>query len=156
MRGITSLLVVMGVGVGTVRAEVPVREETVEVVDPGAKRKRAALYLAAGGGALVASSLVVAFVARNHYGKCAADGALLEPRPYCPYPDDDVAANNYANDQQDMARTVGTPLFVAGLLAIGTAVVLRATAPAKRRVVRVSVTPSVSPDSAGIVLGARF
>jgi hypothetical protein len=158
MRAIATVLV-LTMAVATVRADEakPLHEETIAVHDPGARQKKFALGVAVGGGVLIASSFAVSLLAKNRYERCVQDSmvSVAPGNSSCPYTDP-AEATDYANDQRWLARSAGTSLFVAGVAALGTALVIRATAPMKRRTVRVGVSPVVSTTGGGLSFGGRF
>lgn len=132
MRLASALLAVV-VSVGSVHAE-PAKD-TVTTTDPGATRRTAALWTLAGAGALFASSLTLSFYERSEYHAAVAR--------------DDAAAANHA---ALVTRYAGTGLFLAGGVAVGVALYLRATAPEKHTI----IAPAVAPDSVGAVVSGRF
>ncbi len=127
------------------------------VVDPGAGRRKAAIITASAGGALLVGSLVVSLVAKSRYGRCANNGALkpvAERDSGCPA--GDVAATDYANDNQKLAQIWGTSLFVAGAVTVGVASFLYFTAPERERVDRTVFVPAVGPDQVGFAISGGF
>lgn len=130
------------------------------VIDRGAGRRKAAIFTAAGGGALLLASLGVSWYARGKYRDCANNGSLLplDERGSCPYPNagQEQAATDYANDQQKLAQIWGTSLFVAGAVTVGVASFLYFTAPEKERIDRTVFTPVVGPQEVGFALSGGF
>jgi hypothetical protein len=130
------------------------------VVDRGAGRRKAAIYTAIGGGALLAASGVVSGIAKLRYRDCVAKDGTLTPNTAaspseCPGTND-LEATNYANDQQRLARRWGTGFFIAGSIAISIAAVLYFTAPEKERIDRTVFTPTLGPDQIGFAVSGGF
>jgi hypothetical protein len=124
--------------VSTAAAQPPPVPPTETVIEHGARQRRAALWTAAGGLTLVASSFAVSMFERHEYDVALSRG--------------DVAGANHA---QDVARYVGTPLFVGGAVAVGVAAILYVTAP-RMRERRMMVSPSVGGDQAGVAISGGF
>ena len=113
-----------------------------------------------------AASGVVSWWAKRRYDKYAAGGMALvganeDPGGYCdreaPAKDCTRAeATDAANHYQAIARWVGTPIFIAGSLAVGGAIVMYVTAPEKERIDQTVFTPVVSPNEVGFALSRRF
>ena len=111
---------------------------TEVVVEHGAARRRAALWTAAGGVALLGGAFSLAFIERNRY-----DAALAR---------DDSAAANHA---VDVARYGGTGLFVGGVAVLGVAAALYMTAP-RMRERHLIVAPAAGADQVGLALSGGF
>jgi hypothetical protein len=126
------------------------------VVDPGAGRRRTAYILAGSGVVLWAASGLISWRSKVAYDKYAMDGVPITGQQDggnwckdlvagCTDPEARKAANYY----QGIARWVATPIFVAGSLAIGGAIVLYVTAPDKERIDQTVFRPVVTPESVG-------
>ncbi len=143
-----------------------VEGESVIVVDRGAARRRNAYILAGGGVAMWAASGIISWWAKSKYDNYASGGMAItgpndDPGGFCgteaPANDCTVAeATDGANHYQSIARWVGTPIFIAGSLAIGGAIVMYVTAPDKERIDQTVFTPVVSPNEVGFALSRRF
>jgi hypothetical protein len=112
--------------------------ENIIVVDRGAGRRHAALYLTIGGGVLWGATGVVAYLAKTNYD------------------DNKVSNPGTANKWVDRAEIWGTGLFIAGGVAISTAAILYFTAPQKERIEQTVFVPTVSPDGFGFAATGRF
>jgi hypothetical protein len=132
MRLASALLAVV-VSVGTLHAE-PAKTQ-VTVVEDGSARRTAALWTLVGAGGLLATSVALSLHERSEYHDALAR--------------QDVSAANHA---VMVTRYAGTGLFVAGGVALGVALYLRATAPEKHTI----IAPAVAPDSVGAVLSGSF
>lgn len=132
-----------------------VQGDNTIIVDRGAGQRRAAIFTAAGGGALLLTSLAVTLYARNAYGKCANNGQLMSDLADCPH-SDPGEATSYANKYSDIAKWWGTGFFVAGAVTVGIASALYFTAPAKERIDRTVFTPTVGPDQVGFAISGGF
>jgi len=132
MRLASALLAVV-VSVGVVHAD-PAKDK-VTVVDDGAARRTAATWTLVGAGALFAGSIALSLHERSVY-----DSAVARQ---------DAPAANHA---VLVTRYAGTGLAVAGGLAIGVALYLRATAPEKHTI----IAPAVASDSVGAVISGSF
>ncbi|HEY5949318.1 MAG TPA: hypothetical protein VIV40_27680 [Kofleriaceae bacterium] len=133
------------------------------IVDRGAGRRKAAIFVAAGGVVLWGASAGISIWAKGKYDKYADNGAAITGQmdggKYCSDPVmgcTEAEARKAANHYQAIARWVATPIFVAGALAIGGAVVLYVTAPEKERIDRTVFTPVVTPDQVGFALSRGF
>lgn len=117
------------------------------VIDRGAGRRRAAVFLAVGGGVLWGAAGGISLWAKNKYNPhaeaCEPDGCSVE---------DARDGNHY----RTIARWVATPIFTAGALAIGGAIVLYVTAPEKERIDRTVLAPIVAPDQLGFAVSGAF
>jgi hypothetical protein len=129
-----------------------VEGENAIVIDRGAGRRKAAVFLAIGGGILWGGALGVSLWAKGHYSDYAHDGTLNTDPP----PADPKYATDQANHYQYIARWVGTPIFVGGALAISGAFLLYLTAPDKERIDRTVFAPSVGPDHLGLAVSGGF
>ena len=130
---LASALLAVAVSVGSVHAE-PAKE-TVTTVDPGASRRTAALWTAVGATGLFATSIALSLHERSVYNEAVA-------RQDAPTANHAVLVTRYA----------GTGLFLAGGVAVGVALYLRATAPEKHTI----IAPAIAPDSVGAVVAGRF
>jgi hypothetical protein len=109
-----------------------------QVVEHGARQRRTALWTAAGGVTLLASSFAVSLFERRQWDAALSRG--------------DVDGANHA---VDVARYVGTPLFVGGAVAVGVAALLYVSAP-RIRERRVLFSPAVGGDQAGLAITGGF
>jgi hypothetical protein len=151
---------VEGRGGQTITVELVEGTDTV-IVDRGAGRRRFAIILAVGGGALMAASGGISWWAKSRYEIYAEDGAVApggnDGGKFCKTNSCSVAeATEGANHYQGIARYVATPIFAAGLLAGVGAIVLYVTAPDKERIDRTVFTPVVSPNELGFALTRSF
>lgn len=128
----------------------------VGVVHPkptGSSRRRTAVLVGAGGGALVAAGAVFALLARGDWNDAKA---LCGDDLTC----DDAGQLAAGNELVDSARSranIATGLWIGGGVAVAVAVGLYVTAPRARddrRAVR--AVPVIAPGTAGIALGGRF
>jgi hypothetical protein len=124
--------------VSTDAAQPPPVPPTESVVEHGSRQRRAALWTAAGGVTLIASSFAVSLFERHEYDVAVSRG--------------DIAGANHA---VDIARYAGTPLFVGGALAVGVAAALYVSAPRmlERHLI---VSPAVGGDQAGLAISGGF
>jgi hypothetical protein len=140
-----------------------VEGETSIVVDPGAGRRRTAYILAGSGVVMWAASGLISWRAKVNYDKYAMNGGPITGQQDggnwckdlvmgCTDPQAREAANYY----QGIARWVATPIFIAGSLAIGGAIVLYVTAPEKERIDQTVLRPVVTPESVGFTLSGGF
>ncbi|HEY5925598.1 MAG TPA: hypothetical protein VIV11_28125 [Kofleriaceae bacterium] len=138
---------------GVVAPQPPIAQQdepcNCDVIDRGKSRRLAAKWTAAGGVALVGVSFAVSYYARSRYDE-VLERADSEGRIYN---DDEVRA---ANHWQSIARNVATPIFMAGGIALGTAIVLYVTAPDKIVRERAAFVPAVSHDSVGFAVSGGF
>jgi hypothetical protein len=165
-----SLLIVLGVGTATAQpalqdtpttapvsapavtpvapVEQPqlVRQEIVYEVDPGAARKRTALWLFLGGSALVVASNQLSWYEKTQWERAVGTAGM--PTTY-----DQVDA---ANNAVHIARYVATPLFVAGVAGIGAAAYMYFTAAKSERVHKTVWLPAVDSGQAGVAVAGRF
>jgi hypothetical protein len=123
-----------------------VRQEIVYDVDPGAARKRTALWVFLGGSALLLASNQLSWYEKTQWER--AVGPSGQPQTSA-----DVDAANHA---VKVARYGATPLFVAGAAGIGTAVYLYLTAPNREHVRKTVWMPVVDADHAGVAVTGRF
>jgi hypothetical protein len=139
------------------------------IVDRGAGRRRASIIMGSSGVALMIASGAISYWAKRKYDGYAANGMVRpigigDPKDQvmdkgnrcgsdgCTHDEATDAANHY----QTIARWVGTPIFVAGAVALGGAIVLYVTAPEKERIDRTVFTPVVSPNEVGFALTRPF
>jgi hypothetical protein len=108
------------------------------VVDHNVGRRHAAAWTAVGGVALLGTSFAVSLVEGGRWKAAVARGDI-----------------DTANDARDVARYVGTPLFVGGVAALGVAAVLYVTAP-RNRERRVIVAPAAGADQLGLAISGGF
>lgn len=150
---------VTGRGGQTITVEL-VEGENAVIVDRGKSRRMLAIYVAIGGGALLLTSGIISYYALTKYDQCV----VLENKTIdtdaimngtCPAMNPSEATD-YANSYQRLAQNVGTGFFIAGTVTIGVAAYLYFTAPAKERVDRTVLVPSVGPEHAGFVVSGRF
>lgn len=117
------------------------------VIDRGAGRRRAAVFLAVGGGVLWGAAGGISLWAKSKYNPhadaCEPDGCS-------------EADARDGNHYRTIARWVATPIFAAGALAIGGAIVLYVTAPEKERIDRTVLAPIVAPDQLGFAVSGAF
>ena len=140
------------------------------VVDRGAGRRKAAIFIAAGGVLMWGAAAGISVWAKGNYDNYAADGkpntgpvtstGLIKEDPggYCGTDKDCTLqeATKGANHYQNIARWVATPIFVGGALAIGGAIILYVTAPEKERIDQTVFTPIVTPTDVGFALTRSF
>ena len=153
---------VEGRGGQTITVEMVEGENTV-IVDRGAGRRKAAIFVAAGGVLLWGASAGISFWAKGKYDTYAKDGMALtgvdDGEKYCSAPPTGCSiaqSTKAANHYQNIARWVATPIFVAGAAAIGGAIVLYVTAPEKERIDQTVFTPIVTPHDVGFALTRSF
>jgi hypothetical protein len=124
--------------VSTAAAQPPPVPPTESVVEHGARHRRAALWTAAGGVTLAASSLALSLFERHEYNAAISRG--------------DIDGANHASY---VARYVGTPLFIGGALAVGVAAVIYISAPPMRER-HLIVSPAIGSDQAGLAISGGF
>jgi hypothetical protein len=153
---------VQGRGGDTINIELVEGDSSI-VIDRGAKRRRNAYILAGGGLVMWAASGLISWRAKVKYDKYAMDGTAITGQQDggnwckdltagCTQDEATDAANYY----QGVARWVATPIFVAGSLAIGGAIVLYVTAPDKERIDQTVFRPVVTPDQVGFAISGGF
>jgi hypothetical protein len=146
---------VEGKGGNTIAVNLVAGDDTV-VVDRGAGRRKVAIITAATGSALMITSGIISFVARDRYTKILKDNGLTAGET-CPLiPIDKTAACNQANDQQKLASHWGTPFFIGGIAMVGIATYVYLSAPQPERVARTAFVPTVSPDGFSLVAVGHF
>ncbi len=147
---------VEGKGGNTLTIDLPEGDDSI-VIDRGAGRRKLAIITAAGGGALLVASGIVAYVARTRYYNCVTSGHIDATKlgNSCPASDAETA-RLYANDQQALASHWGTPLFIAGAVAVGAATYLYLTAPQRERIDRTVWMPALGTDSIGLAAAGTF
>jgi hypothetical protein len=151
---------IQGRGGDTINVELVEGDSSI-VVDPGAKRRRNAYILAGSGVLLYAASGIISWRAKVKYDQYAEDG-----KPRSGQEDGDNWCNvggctseqsrEAANYYQGIARWVATPIFIAGSLAIGGAIVMYVTAPDKERIDQTVFSPVVTPDQVGFAISGGF
>jgi hypothetical protein len=151
---------VTGRGGDTISVEL-VEGANAVIVDRGAGRRKAAIFVAAGGVVLWGVSAGVSYWAKGKYDNYAKDGMAITGQTdngaYCsPTGCTRDEATKAANHYQSIARWVATPIFIAGSLAVGGAIVLYVTAPEKERIDRTVFTPVVTPDQVGFAISGGF
>jgi hypothetical protein len=153
---------VVGRGGDTIEVELVEGESSI-VVDPGASRRRNAYILAGSGVAMWAASGVISWWAKGKYDNYAKDGAPITGQQdggkWCTDPTIGCTrdqATDAANHYQTIARWVATPIFIAGSLAIGGAIVMYVTAPDKERIDQTVFRPVVTPDQVGFAISGGF
>ncbi len=119
----------------------PPETPPVDRTDTGDHQRRLALYVAAGGGALLAGSIGLTVYEKHVYNdnKDAASAG-------------DAHALDETRNATDVARNWGTGLAVVGLIAAGVAGYLYFTAPDEV----VVVAPTVAPGQVGATIAGRF
>jgi hypothetical protein len=150
---------VEGRGGQTLNIQFVTGENTI-LKDPGARRRRLAIYLAIGGGTMWMIAGGVSLWAKVQYDKYAKDGdpiaGVMEDRCSeggCTLEESIAAGNHY----QQIARWGATPIFVVGSLAIGGAIYMYVTAPERERIDQtVRVTPVVGPNDIGFAVSGGF
>jgi len=149
---------VSGRGGDTITVDL-VEGENAVIVDRGAGRRKAAIFIAAGGVLLWGASAGISYWAKGKYDDYAKDGMARTGQTAdmcspggCTLDESTKAANHY----QNIARWGATPIFVAGALAIGGAVILYVTAPDKERIDQTVFTPIVTPNDVGFALTRSF
>jgi tetratricopeptide (TPR) repeat protein len=153
-------LEIVGRGGQAIEVELVQGSNTV-IVDRGAKRRRGAIYMAIGGGVLWAAAGGVSWWAKTKYDQYEKNGrgniGYDDGGKFCsPGGCTEQEAVDAANHYGAIAGWVGTPLFVAGSLAIGGAIVLYVTAPEKERIDQTVLAPLVAPDRVGFALTRGF
>lgn len=135
-------------------ASTPVDKKPMPVTvttDSGSSRKTLAYIVGGGGIALFAGSTVMAFVANSkHESALAPDGSCAENAG-----GDLICGTQEDADKTSDARRLGniaTVIGAAGLVAVGAGVVLYLTAPKTETM----VTPTVTPDGAGVTFSGTF
>lgn len=151
---------VAGRGGQTITIEL-VQGDSSVIVDRGAGRRRAAIYLAAGGLVMWGTAAGVSVWAKGKYDDYAQDGMPItgqtDGSTYCsPTGCTAEEAVKAANHYQSVARWVATPIFAVGAAAIGTAVVLYVTAPQKERIDQTVFTPIVTTEQLGFAITRGF
>lgn len=149
---------VEGQGGQTLEVNMVAGENTV-IVDRGAGRRKAAIFMAIGGGVLWGAAGGISWWAKGKYDDYAKDGMAItgQMKPGCSPGGCTVEeATKQANHYQNIARWVATPIFVGGALAIGGAIVLYVTAPDKERVDQTVFAPIVTQDQLGFAMLRRF
>ncbi|MFT3697529.1 MAG: hypothetical protein QM831_30580 [Kofleriaceae bacterium] len=137
---------VTGKGGETVSVNLEVGDDSV-IVDRGHERRKKAVYLAIGGGALMVASGIVSLVARQRYFACV-DGGFVK--------DGTCTTENTPENEKWNARWIGTPLFGVGLAAVGVATYIYLSAPTRERVNQTAIVPTVSGDGAGLAAVGSF
>ncbi len=122
-----------------------VRQEIVYEVDPGAARKRTALWLVLGGSALVLASNQISWYEKTQYEHALGPGPTYS-----------LSQADAANHAKDIARYVATPLFLAGVAGIGAAVYLYFTAAKSEQVHKTVWLPAVDGGQVGVAVTGRF
>jgi len=128
--------------------EVPELKKGVTVKS---SRRTIGLVTTAAGGAAIVTSLVLGLVANNIYDKNYDKG--------CNAADGDDVCDAEEQSQTERARTigtVGTVVAVVGVAATGVGLYLWLTAPKESTERRVTVVPTVTPESAGLTAIGRF
>lgn len=124
-------------------------EQTKESVSVLTRGRKISLGIG-GGGLLAVGAGVVLGVRSSDY---EADANALCPATAC-------AEAGRANDLLDRGQTYATYANVAyatgAMLAVGAVVLWVASSPERRSRAEISVTPSLSPDHAGVLVHARF
>lgn len=115
------------------------------VVDPGRPRKRIAIGVACGGGALWVAAGGYSLYEKSKYDATATAAAM-----------GDKAALAETRRASDRAATYGTGLFVAGSLVIAGAAVIYLTAPSRQVIDRTVLVPVVDRDGVGVAASGRF
>jgi hypothetical protein len=118
--------------------QVSVPAPTETVVEHGASQRRVALWSAAGGVTLIASSFVLSYVEAGRFDSAVARNDI-----------------DSANHAADVARYVGTPLFFGGVAALAVAGVLYVSAP-RLRERHIVVSPVGGRDQVGIAFTRGF
>jgi hypothetical protein len=113
-----------------------------DVVDPGKPRRRAALWVAAGGGAMWLGTFALGL-----YEKRQFDAAVARS---------DQNTNEDAQHAQLVTRWYGTGMFAAGAVLFGASAYLYLTAPSKESVTRTAVVPTASSDQVGLSVVGGF
>ncbi|MGE5186287.1 MAG: tetratricopeptide repeat protein [Acidobacteriota bacterium] len=151
-----------------------VQGENTITIDRGRTRRRAAIYTAIGGGALLVADGIVALYAYHSYhgaffpndANCDTNPSNLDPAPskHCANTTGpvaktalgDPAAVKRTTDARNLASTWGTGLFIAGAVAVGVASVLYFTAPQAEKLDQTVFVPVLSPDGGGFAIMRRF
>lgn len=151
---------IVGRGGQTITIELVPGDSSV-IIDRGAGRRRAAIFMAAGGAVMWGAAAGISVWAKGKYDAYASDGMPIvgqtDGGKFCSdtgcTPEE---ATKAANHYQSLARWVATPIFVGGALAIGGAIVLYVTAPEKERIDQTVFTPIVTPDQVGFAITRGF
>jgi hypothetical protein len=115
------------------------------VVDRGKGQRRIALYVAIGAGALLGGSLGLTLYEKSVYNQYKAEAMQYGG-----------VALSETQHATDVARTYGTGLAVAGVLAAGVASYLYFTAPPTERIERTVFVPTLAPDRIGLAATGSF
>jgi hypothetical protein len=122
-----------------------VRQEIVYEVDPGAARKRTALWLFISGSTLVLTSNQLSWYEKTQYEHALGSGPTYT-----------AAQADAANHAKDITRYVATPLFLAGVAGIGAAAYMYFTAAKSERVHKTVWLPAVDGGQVGVAVAGRF
>jgi hypothetical protein len=125
------------------------------IIDRGAKRRKIAIITGVSGGALIAGSLGVAYLAKIKYDSCfdTSPMKVFTPTKCAPT---DREARDYANKWWWVARYVATPMFGAGVIAVGVGTYLYLSAPQRERIDRTVFVPTIAPDQLGFSAVGHF
>ena len=124
----------------------------VAIRRPAARRSRAGFYVLAGGGALATGSLALGYLAKSKLD----DAKALCGRDLRCASEADRVAGQALIDASRFRGNVATGLAVSGLVAVGAGVailLLRKPDRAEPSTITLHVTPAVSADQLGLVLG---
>ena len=131
--------------------EVPPLKNAVTVTK--SSRRTIGIITAASGGAVGATALVLGLVARKQYND------LFEPGGGCTRVEGQDVCTPDAQPKSERARTIGTTatvLGVVGVAAIGVGAYLWLFAPKETEERKISVVPTLTPESAGLSAIGRF
>ena len=144
MKNVHQEFDVQGRGGDTLTISFVAGDNTI-VKDPGKGRRRAAIFVASGGVALMIASGGLSWYERSIWK------------------DHQMACNNHdptaiaiCNHAHDVAHVYGTGLFVAGSVAVAAAAFLYFTTPAPEVIDQTVWLPTVSPDGVGFAAVGRF
>ncbi|MDB4957135.1 MAG: hypothetical protein JWO36_4704 [Myxococcales bacterium] len=125
--------------------------EGENVLDRGKGRRRAALYVAIGGGLLCAASGGYAYYEKTEYDRFAINGMGRGMTLA------DMTANALsARQAQHDAAWYGTGMFIAGAAAISIGAVIYFTAPQRERIDQTVFVPTLGPDQVGFAASGSF
>ena len=160
-KNFTTEFDVSGRGGDTINVDL-VEGTNAVIVDRGAGRRKAAIFVAAGGVVLWGVSGAISWWAKGKYDIYAQDGMAKTGQDdggkFCKTAGGCTLdeATDGANHYQNIARWGATPIFVAGSLAVAGAIVLYVTAPDKERIDQTVFTPIVTPNDVGFAMTRRF
>ena len=112
-----------------------------QVVDRGKPQRHLALWVAAGGGGLLATSFALSLYEKKQWDAQQPAAQM-----------GDMRAIDASNRAHDITKVYGTGLFALGTIGLGVATFLYLTAPDRE----VVIAPTVAPGQGGLSLAGRF